>query len=105
MRRQLLCFNRKRTGRRRAAGPWFLTDYRDRWSRLLVAAVHSEGHCQLFEPLGEAVAGGVDVLGFGDELQLVLAADAEAVKDRLIRRERFAIDDEQLVLVELNFLG
>ena len=49
---------------------------------LHVAAVHAQPGLQLFELLGVAVAGRVDVLGLGDELQLVVAADAALAEDR-----------------------
>src|SRR5438876_8470566 len=71
---------------------------------LPIAAVHAEGEGELFEPLAEAVAGRVHMLGFGDELHLRIGTDAEAIEHGFEAGERLAIDDEQLVLVELNLL-
>ena len=51
-----------------------------------------------------ALAGGVDVLGFGDEAHVFAAGDAGLGEDSFVRLEVLAVDDEQLVLVELHFL-
>src|SRR3990172_3189758 len=66
--------------------------------------VHAEAGFQLLELSGEAIAGGMDVLGLGDELHFIVAADTPLGKGLLELIQPGAVDDQQLVLVELNFL-
>ena len=44
------------------------------------------------------------MLGLGDEPQLIVAGDPPLPEDRLVLPQLLAVDDQQLVLVELHFL-
>ncbi len=44
------------------------------------------------------------MFGFGEEAHLVAAGDSAVAEDPLVAREVRAVDDEQLMLVELDFL-
>ena len=52
--------------------PSFILRFR---SIIRVTAVHAKAGLQLVELLCKAIAGRVDVFGFGDELQIVIATD------------------------------
>ena len=70
----------------------------------LPIAVHAEPHFQFFELFDVPLGCGVDVLGFGDEPHVVAARDAAIVEDLFVRPQVLAVDDEQLVLIELDLL-
>ncbi len=64
---------------------------------------HADEVLQLFKLFGVLLAGGVDVLPFGDEPQGVAAVQAVVFENVLEALEVVSVDDEQLVLVELDF--
>jgi hypothetical protein len=70
----------------------------------LPVAVHAEAGFQFFELIGVALAGRVDVLGFGNEAHVVAAGDALLAEDGFVGTQVFAVHDHELVLVELHFL-
>src|SRR5262245_9640450 len=75
-----------------------------RFAARLAVLVHAEAELEFFELLGIALGGRVDVLGLGDELHVLATVEMAVDEDAFVRRELRAVDDQELVLVELHFL-
>src|ERR1700685_3114901 len=71
-------------------------------ARVSRSVVDAQPITQLLELLEVLFARRMDVFGLRDELDLFVAVDRKAFEDRLEFRQVLAVDDQQLVLVELH---
>src|SRR5262249_342492 len=63
----------------------------------------AEAEAELIEGICKAIIGAVQMFAFGDKLQCVVALDACLSQDLLERLQITGVDDQQFVLVKLNF--
>src|SRR5712691_2360230 len=66
---------------------------------------HAEAVAKLFELLVEAWVAAVHVLALGDELEPVVAVDAQLLQEDLEGTDVGGVDDQELVLIELDLHG
>jgi hypothetical protein len=69
----------------------------------VVVAIHAQTEFEFFELLGIPIAGRMDMFCFGDEADGFVPAYPVLQENLFERREVFAVDDQQFVLVELHF--
>ena len=73
-------------------------------SDLLLVGFHAESHTKRLEFIKQLVAASVNVLGFGDEMDILIDVHVMADQDPLKTLQRRTVGDDHLVLVELHFL-
>ena len=71
----------------------------------LLVAVHAEAGFQRAKHVPHLLAARVDMLRLGEKSQRIVPVHSVTLEDLFKRLERVAVDDEQLVLVELDLLG
>lgn len=71
---------------------------------ILPVRIHSQPHLEFFELLHEPFRVGMDMFGFIDAFHLLATIHVVVGQHRFVGRQVRAVDNQELVLVQLDFL-